>query len=91
MTAPTPRYAPYDAPLPEFSPNPPQPPYFGFDAFLPVSSVRQSSRVEVLSSDIDEAYSDNSAARGASGANRVRRLESIDWRVVAGEREVGGG
>ncbi|KAG5506278.1 hypothetical protein JIQ42_07896 [Leishmania sp. Namibia] len=76
--APSPRYAPYDAPLPEFSPNPPQPPYAGFDAFAPVSSVRQSSRVEVLSSDTDGAYGDNSAARGPSGANRARRLDSID-------------
>ncbi|CBZ32177.1 hypothetical protein, unknown function [Leishmania donovani] len=88
-TVPSPCYAPYDAPLPEFSLNPsstsypgfaraaPPSPFAGFDAFPPVSSVRQSSRVEVLSSDTDGAHGDNRAAEAPSPAGRTRRPNSM--------------
>ncbi|AIN96119.1 hypothetical protein LPMP_100500 [Leishmania panamensis] len=50
----SPRYAPYDAPLSEFGLNPPSTSLDGLGAFVPASFARQSSRVEVLSSDTDE-------------------------------------
>lgn len=87
--APSPCYAPYDAPLPGFSLDPSSTPYYGsthaappspfagFDAFPPVSSVRQSSRVEVLSSDTDGAHGDNSAPAAPSPAGRTRRPNSM--------------
>ncbi|KAK7198444.1 hypothetical protein NESM_000804700 [Novymonas esmeraldas] len=81
--APPPYYASYDVPLPDAMPFPP---FAGFDAFPPGSPARQSSRVEVLSSDTDGGHDTGASSAAAAAASasvpsragRARRLNSID-------------